>query len=107
MTDEEIIVFEKPFKLNGYEIKDTKELRELFECDVITFEKYEKTLEQIKNGEIGIIKPRKKYKQLYEEDEAFIHRLIQDYNAVAQVINKIEEITDDKRILDLIATLRK
>lgn len=62
MNDDEIIVFEKPFKLNGYEIKDTKELRELYECDVITSEKYDKVLEQIKNGEIALSQARKKKK---------------------------------------------
>lgn len=107
MNDDEIVVFEKPFKLNGYEIKDTKELRELYEYDVITLEKYDKTLEQIKNGEIGIIKKRKHYKELYEEEKGISYRLRMQYFELAKTINKIEEITEDKQILELIATLRK
>lgn len=107
MDDDEIITFEKPFKLNGYEVKDTKELRELYEYDVITLEKYDKILEQIENGEIGIIKKRKHYKELYEEDERIIYRLRQQNYALTNAINKIEEITEDKQILEFIATLRK
>ena len=107
MNKEEIITFEKPIKLNGYEVKDEKELRELYECDVITWKKYDKILKQIKNGEIGIIKKRKHYKELYEEDERIIYRLRQQNFAYAKTINRIEELTEDKQILELIATLRK
>lgn len=107
MNDDEIITFEKPFKLNGYEVKDTKELRELYEYDVITLEKYDKTLKQIKNGEIGIIKKRKHYKELYEEEQQYSYRLRQQNYALINTINKIEEITEDKQILELIAILRK
>lgn len=107
MNDDEIITFEKPFKLNGYEVKDTKMLRELYECDVITLEKYDKTLEQIKNGEIGIIKKRKHYKELYEEEQQYSYRLRQQNYALINTINKIEETTEDKQVLELIAKLRK
>lgn len=107
MNDDEIITFEKPFKLNGYEVKDTKELRELYEYDVITLEKYDKTLEQIKNGEIGIMKKRKHYKELYEEDERMLYSLRQQIFAYARAINEIEELTEDKQVLELIAKLRK
>ena len=107
MNDDEIITFEKPFKLNGCKIKDTKELRELYECDIITLEKYDKTLKQIKNGEIGIIKKRKHYKELYEEEQQYSYRLRQQNYSLVNTINKIEELTEDKQILALIATLRK
>lgn len=107
MNDDEIITFEKPFKLNGYEVKDTKMLRELYECDVITLEKYDKTLEQIKNGEIGIIKKRKHYKQLYYEEEQYSYRLRMQYFELAKTINEIEELTKDEQVLELIAKLRK
>lgn len=70
-------------------------------------EKYYKTLEQIKNGEIGIIKKRKHYKELYEEEQQYSYRLRMQYFELAKTINKIEELTEDKQILELIATLRK
>lgn len=106
MEGKEKIIFDKPFKINGYEVKNTEELRDLFECDVITFEKYDKTLEQIKNGEIGVIKERKHYKKLYEEEKGINYRLRMEYFELAKAINEIENITNDMKVLEFISKLR-
>ena len=104
--EDEVIELEKPFKLNGYEITNTQELRDLFECDVITFYIYDKILDQIKNGKIGVKKKRKHYKELYEKNKQMLYRLRLDYYAVANVVNEIEKLTNDEQILALISTLR-
>ena len=84
--------FELPIKINGYEANNMKELRELFECNVITLQKYEDLVSQLEMGEIGIIKKRKHYKELYEEELNSKIHWRNDYFKLAQVISKIKEL---------------
>lgn len=84
-------VFEKPIKINGYEANNMAELHELMECDVITSEKYDELIALLEMGEIGVIKQRKKYKELYEEEKARANGWLRDYQNICAVINEIDE----------------
>jgi hypothetical protein len=99
--------FDKPIKINGYTANNMTELQELYECDVITLDKYDKLVERLRNGEIGIIKKRKKYKELYEESERMCYRFRRDYYKIMQLIDKISEINENEDIAKLIAEIRK
>lgn len=94
--------FDVPIKVKDYEANNMKELRELFECNVINLRQYENFISQLEMGEIGIIKKRKKYKELYEEEVAYSHRLIVQNNEMAKLIREIEKIAIDNGYTSII-----
>ena len=101
-------VFQKPIKVNkDYEANNMRELYELVETDVITSQRYENYIKKLQIGEIGIVKPRKKYKELYEEEKRARYYLIALNKELASAINEIESITYDEKILNIIAKIRR
>jgi len=103
---DEDTVFEKPINVKGYEASNMKELHELLEGDVITFEKYEEFVCLLEMGEIGVLKQRKKYKELYEETKRALYSVNQDNHAMAILINEIDLINNDPKIMELISKFR-
>ena len=84
-------VFEKPIKINGYEANNMAELYELMACDVITSEKYDELVGLLEMGEIGVLKKRKKYKELYEDEKKTSSFLRQAYQEVCVVLNEVDD----------------
>lgn len=103
---DEDTIFEKPIKTNGYEANNMAELHELMACDVITSEKYNELVALLEMGEIGVIKQRKKYKELYEEEKSRANGFLRDYKQVCEVINEIYDKTNDIEILKIIDKVR-
>lgn len=84
-------VFEKPIKINGYEANNMAALHELMACDVITSEKYNELVGLLEMGEIGVLKKRKKYKELYEDEKKTSSFLRQAYQEVCVALNEIDD----------------
>lgn len=99
---DEDTVFEKPIKVRDYEANNMKELYELLEGDVITFEKYEEFICLLEMGEIGIVKKRKKYKELYEETNRILYSVNKENRELCYLLNEIEKVTEDVKVMELI-----
>lgn len=88
--------FEKPISINGYEANNYKELRDMYESNVISLDKFDNVIALLEIGELGIIKKRKKYKELYEEENQRANRFASENMKLNKLINELDTIALDK-----------
>lgn len=93
--------FQKPVSINGYEANNYKELRDMYESNVISLDKFDDIIALLEIGELGIVKQRKKYKELYEEENQRANRLASENMKLYKLINELDTIALDKNYKEI------
>lgn len=99
--------FQKPISINGYDAHNYKELRDMYECNVISLNKFDEIITLLSIGELGVIKKRKKYKELYQDAQLTIGRLRSENNKLIKLFNMIEDIAIKNEYKDILEVLNE